>query len=268
MQVKPWRLPVQIVDVAVGASLAAGAAAVELAVAMVRLPAATRDLVVRVDRLVSEATALGAEVGPPLRRLIPLLDELAELLADGAPLLRTLLPAIEATTPAIEDLAPVLREGAPLIRRLVPVLEAAVPALEQLGPLGNELVPVLGDAAPGLRRMVPLLDALDPAQISAIIEGADVILTALVEAANTVPAGTIDRLIALLGEAEVDLVSVRAVGDPDIGMAAVAANTDHLVALLDEFYDQVRGIPGAGALLRRGRRQRSDPAPLPPAVTR
>ncbi|HET9691342.1 MAG TPA: hypothetical protein VFP61_09315 [Acidimicrobiales bacterium] len=253
-----------IVDIAagvLGGAMRLTAAAVAGAEATLRLPVTTARLVVRLDELVGAALVVGTEVGPPLRRLVPVLDELAAVLAESAPLLRTLLPVLQEATPAVEQLAALLGQGAPLLRRLLPVVEAATPALEQLGAMGGDLVDVLGDAAPGLRRLVPVLDALDADRVAGLVAAADELVPALARAAGALPPDLLARLLGLIDLIESELPTLRVVGDTRAGLAAVTANTDHLVTMLDELYDQLRGIPGTGALLRRGRRQRSDPAP-------
>ena len=241
---------------AVGIAVRLGAAWIEGAEATLRFPARATRLVVRLDELVTIALEVGAEVGPPLRRLLPVLDELAAVLAEGAPLLRSLVPALRAATPALDELAALTADGGPLLRRLLPVLESATPALEQLGAMGGDLVEVIGEATPGLRRMVPLLDAIEPEQLAELVAAANDLLPAAVRVAGALPPNLIERLLGLVEMIESELPALRVVGDTRAGLAAVSANTEHLVAMLDDLYAQLRGIPGTGALLRRGRRQR------------
>lgn len=245
-----------VVAGAAGIALRLGAAWVDGAEATLRFPARAVGLVTRLDELVTTALEVGEEVGPPLRRLLPVLDELASVLAEGAPLLRSLVPALRAATPALDELAALTADGGPLLRRLLPVLEGATPALEQLGAMGGDLVEVISEATPGLRRMVPLLDAIDPDRLAELVDAANDLLPAAVRVAGALPPNLIERLLALVEVIESELPALRVVGDTRAGLAAVSANTEHLVAMLDDLYAQLRGIPGTGALLRRGRRQR------------
>lgn len=174
-------------------------------------------LLIRLDKLL----ATFEEVLPDA---VDLLRDAAELRTTFQPLLADSLPAIRLFANSLSQVAPLLDEAAPLMRELLPVLEEASPALAELAPLGRDLVPVLADAAPGLHLLAPMLENLAPV------------------------VGALPELVERLA---VDLEAVRSLNDPQLGMAAVAANTAHLAELFDELSAQLAAIPGASLLRRR-----------------
>lgn len=185
--------------------------------------------------LAARTAAAGAAAGVLLPvatlRLVLRADAVLEEHAALLDELPRLLEPLRTLAATLERLQPVLASGAPTLEHLVAALDETGPVLDQLGRVGADVVPVLRE-----------LDAL-----------LDPVVAQLRAAAATLPPDLAPRLLALLEAVEADLPRIAAVGDPRHGLAAVAANTDHLVELADDLVNQVQSLPGA-ALLRRTRR--------------